>query len=141
MLLGEQADDDARGGTCPQANPDPRLPCGQRPQELELNVAAAIKRELRSRLSIRNTEACLINSAVVGELYQDITARTCCSAKALYVRQGYLSVAAMWHSGTLSFSHCPIWVVYFVRFKILTLLSLKTLWSSQSRFKCVPWSH
>lgn len=67
----------------------------------------------------KTQKACLINSAVVWEIHEDIAARTYCSAKGLYVSWGYHRAAATGPSGTQNFSRCPIWDVHFVRLKTL----------------------
>ena len=56
LFLGHQAEDDTGGGTRPNPNLDYSLSSGQGPQELELNVAPAIKRKLWGHLSIKNTQ-------------------------------------------------------------------------------------
>lgn len=56
LLLREEAEDHSSAGTCPHAHLHPRLSGRQRPRELELDVAAAIKGELWSCLSIKDRE-------------------------------------------------------------------------------------
>lgn len=51
--MRQQAEDDSGGGPRPHADLDPRVSRRQRPQELEVDVAAAVEGELRSHLSIR----------------------------------------------------------------------------------------
>lgn len=88
----------------------------------------------------KTKKSCSINSAVVREIHEDITARTCCSAKALYVRQGYLRSAAVRRSPARNFSHCPFWVVHFERLKVpklhtgLIVLLLKNLAAKLEQF-------
>lgn len=53
LLLGEQTEDDTVGRPRPDSKLDSRLSRGKGPQELELNVAPAVKGELWSRLSIK----------------------------------------------------------------------------------------
>lgn len=66
--MRQQAEDDSGGGPRPHADLDPGVSCRQRPQELEVHVAAAVEGELRSRLSIRKNKRnpCSINSPAAG---------------------------------------------------------------------------
>lgn len=68
LLVRQQAQDDS--GRCPRAHADldPGVSRRQRPQELEVDVAAAVEGELRSHLSIRKNKRkpCSINSPAAG---------------------------------------------------------------------------
>lgn len=106
LLVRQQAEDDSGGGPRPHADLDPGVSRRQRPQQLEVDVAAAVEGELGSHLSIRKNKRnpCSINSPAAGGNppgYHSRGRAVLAGKKknqhthTVHARQGYLSSAAV----------------------------------------------